>query len=131
MLLHVSLETERNLEILGQEGPLDDERPEGPVADTIGAPMDASELTARFLDLVDAHYVVSEKAGGIRDRIEAELAAGTYASLSPSAFAEAITADLRECSDLPLEGLRQFRVRIYPFHALLAHRFECGYMAWL
>ncbi|MHC4940689.1 MAG: S41 family peptidase [Planctomycetota bacterium] len=98
MLLHVSLETERNLEILGQEGPLDDERPEGPVADTIGAPMDASELTARFLDLVDAHYVVSEKAGGIRDRIEAELAAGTYASLSPSAFAEAITADLRECS---------------------------------
>ena len=40
-------------------------------------------------------------------------------------------ADLRGCSDLPLEGLRQFRVRIYPFHPLLAHRFECGCMIWL
>jgi starch phosphorylase len=39
--------------------------------------------------------------------------------------------DLRGCSDLPLEGLRQFRVRIYPFHPLLAHRFECGCMIWL
>jgi starch phosphorylase len=39
--------------------------------------------------------------------------------------------DLRGCSNLPLEGLRQFRVRIYPFHPLLAHRFECGLMVWL
>ena len=39
--------------------------------------------------------------------------------------------DLRECSNLPLEGLRQLRVRIYPFHPLLAHRFECGLMVWL
>ena len=60
--------------------------------------MDTSEITARFLDLVDAHYVVSEKAGGIREQIEAKLAADAYASLDPSAFAESMTADLRECS---------------------------------
>jgi starch phosphorylase len=39
--------------------------------------------------------------------------------------------DLRGCSTLPLEGVRQIRVRVYPFHPLLAHRFECGLMVWL
>jgi starch phosphorylase len=40
-------------------------------------------------------------------------------------------ADLQGRDDLPLEGFHQFRVRIYPFHPLLAHRFECGCMVWL
>jgi starch phosphorylase len=39
--------------------------------------------------------------------------------------------DLQGRSDLPMEGLRQFRVRAYPFHPMLAHRFECGCMVWL
>jgi starch phosphorylase len=40
-------------------------------------------------------------------------------------------ADLQARGGLPLEGFCQFRVRVYPFHQLLAHRFECGCMLWL
>jgi starch phosphorylase len=40
-------------------------------------------------------------------------------------------ADLQGRDELPLDGLQQFRIRIYPHHPLLAHRFECGCMAWL
>ncbi|MGA7950050.1 MAG: alpha-glucan family phosphorylase [Thiobacillaceae bacterium] len=40
-------------------------------------------------------------------------------------------ADLQASGNLPLEGFCQFRVRVYPFHELLAHRFECGCMLWL
>jgi len=40
-------------------------------------------------------------------------------------------ADLQRRDDLRLEGFHQFRVRIYPYHPLLAHRFECGCMVWL
>jgi len=39
--------------------------------------------------------------------------------------------DLQGHAELALEGFRQFRVRVYPFHPLLAHRFECGCMVWL
>ena len=60
--------------------------------------MGFSELTSRFLKLVDTHYVVTEKVDAVREQIESNLAAGRYAELTPSAFAEAITADLRECS---------------------------------
>jgi starch phosphorylase len=28
-------------------------------------------------------------------------------------------------------GLQQYRIRAYPYHALLAHRFELGCMRWL
>jgi len=28
-------------------------------------------------------------------------------------------------------GLQNFRIRIYPYHTLLNHRFECGRMLWL
>ena len=28
-------------------------------------------------------------------------------------------------------GLHEFRVRLYPYHALLSHPFECGRMLWL
>ena len=60
--------------------------------------MDTGDLVARFLDCVDAHYVLAEKTGAIRAAIERRLAAGAYAALEPSAVAEAVTADLRECS---------------------------------
>jgi len=70
-----------------------------PAADTIFKTMNVSELSARFLDLVDAHYVIPERIAKIRKRIEAKLAAGAYASLSPHAFAEAMTGDLRVCAD--------------------------------
>jgi len=40
-------------------------------------------------------------------------------------------ADLQGRGDLPLEGFCQFRVRVYPYHRSLAHRFECGCMLWL
>ena len=31
----------------------------------------------------------------------------------------------------PLAGLQYYKIRIYPFHALLGHRFETGLMQWL
>ena len=33
--------------------------------------------------------------------------------------------------DPPLPGLQLYQIRIYPFHALLSHRFETGCMVWL
>ncbi|HWS02907.1 MAG TPA: alpha-glucan family phosphorylase [Gammaproteobacteria bacterium] len=38
------------------------------------------------------------------------------------------------CTPFPcytFEGLRQYKIRLYPFHKLLSHRFECGLMLWL
>ena len=61
--------------------------------------MHTSDLVVRFLDHVDAHYIIAERTAAIRARIEAKLAAGAYASLAPQAFAESMTADLRECAD--------------------------------
>lgn len=61
--------------------------------------MDTSDLVAGFLDRIDAHYVLPERAAAVRERIERKLAAGAYASLEPQAFAEAMTADLRESAD--------------------------------
>jgi starch phosphorylase len=29
------------------------------------------------------------------------------------------------------EGLEHYKVRVFPYHPLLNHRFECGYMIWL
>lgn len=60
--------------------------------------MHTSDLVASFLDHVDAHYVIADKAAAMRERIEKKLAAGAYASLGHQAFAESITADLRECA---------------------------------
>lgn len=37
------------------------------------------------------------------------------------------TLDL--CTDLP--GLQYFKIRMYPYHDLLSHRFETGFMKWL
>jgi starch phosphorylase len=28
-------------------------------------------------------------------------------------------------------GLQHYKIRVYPYHPLLTHRFECGYMLWL
>jgi starch phosphorylase len=33
--------------------------------------------------------------------------------------------------DPPLPGLQLYQIRIYPYHALLSHRFETGFMVWL
>ncbi len=60
--------------------------------------MHISDLVACFLDLVDAHYVIAERAAAMRERIEEKLAAGAYASLGHPAFAESMTVDLRECA---------------------------------
>ncbi|MGD8615934.1 MAG: alpha-glucan family phosphorylase [Gammaproteobacteria bacterium] len=41
-------------------------------------------------------------------------------------------ADL--CSPYPcfsFEGLQHYQIRVYPYHRLLNHRFECGLMLWL
>ena len=41
-------------------------------------------------------------------------------------------ADL--CSPHPcynFEGLQHYQIRVYPYHQLLSHRFECGLMLWL
>ncbi len=38
------------------------------------------------------------------------------------------------CAPFPcyiFEGLRHYKIRLYPFHKLLSHRFECGLMLWL
>ncbi len=32
---------------------------------------------------------------------------------------------------IPLPGLQSYKIRIYPYHPLLSHRFECGSMRWL
>ena len=31
----------------------------------------------------------------------------------------------------PLSGLQYYKIRLYPYHELLARRFETGYMLWL
>ena len=31
----------------------------------------------------------------------------------------------------PLSGLQYYKIRIYPYHELLSHRFETGCMIWL
>jgi starch phosphorylase len=28
-------------------------------------------------------------------------------------------------------GLEHYKIRVFPYHPLLTHRFECGYMLWL
>ncbi|MHC4847352.1 MAG: S41 family peptidase [Planctomycetota bacterium] len=60
--------------------------------------MHTSDLVASFLDHVDAHYVIRKRVPVIRERIEKKLAAGAYASLGHHAFAESVTADLKECA---------------------------------
>jgi starch phosphorylase len=41
-------------------------------------------------------------------------------------------ANLRSPKASPLTGgLQPYKVRVYPYHPLLTHRFECGYMLWL
>ena len=41
-------------------------------------------------------------------------------------------ANLRSPKASPLTGgLQHYKVRVYPYHPLLTHRFECGYMLWL
>jgi starch phosphorylase len=32
---------------------------------------------------------------------------------------------------IPLPGLQSYKIRIFPYHPLLSHRFECGCMRWL
>jgi C-terminal processing protease CtpA/Prc len=61
--------------------------------------MHIPDLVAHFLDLIDAHYVIQERAAAIRERIENRLTAGAYASLGPPALADSMTADLREFAD--------------------------------
>jgi starch phosphorylase len=86
------------------------------------------------LNGLDASDVVVECLPGRNNEME-DFVPVTSMALEPKgqgAEGETIfAADLRGGSDLPLEGLRQFRVRAYPFHPLLAHRFECGCMVWL
>ena len=36
-----------------------------------------------------------------------------------------------EDSGCDLEGLKHYKIRMYPYHELLAHRFECGRMLWI
>ena len=60
--------------------------------------MHPPELVRRLLELVDSHYVLPERVGAIRARIEARLAAGAYSDLGPAGLAETITGDLRTCA---------------------------------
>jgi C-terminal processing protease CtpA/Prc len=57
--------------------------------------MDSPKRVGRLLDLVEAHYVVRDGIAGVRARVEQQLAAGAF---SGPALAEAVTADLRECT---------------------------------
>jgi len=86
------------------------------------------------LNGLDASDVVVECLAGRENDVEVFVPVSS-ATLEPKgreAEGETIfTTDLQGCSDLSLEGLRHFRVRVYPFHPLLAHRFECGCMVWL
>jgi starch phosphorylase len=89
---------------------------------------------AAQLNGLDASDVVVECLAGRENDVEGFVAVSAI-TLEPKgleADGEMIfTADLQGRDDLPLEGFRHFRVRIYPFHPLLAHRFECGCMVWL
>jgi starch phosphorylase len=105
---------------------------EPPAAIRAGDPL-LVEVAVR-LNGLDASDVVVECLAGRKDDVDCFVPVSSI-NLEPKgreAEDETIfAADLRGCSDLPLEGLRQFRIRIYPFHPLLAHRFECGCMLWL
>jgi len=89
---------------------------------------------AAQLNGLDASDVVVECLPGRDNEMDDFVPVGTMAlePTSQGAGGETIfAADLQGCIHLSLEGLRQFRVRAYPFHPLLAHRFECGFMVWL
>jgi starch phosphorylase len=91
------------------------------------------EVAVRLNGLEASDVVVECLAGEVKD-IDGfvPLSSITLEPKSQTVEGETIFAiDLRGCSNLPLEGVRQIRVRVYPFHPLLAHRFECGRMVWL
>jgi starch phosphorylase len=70
---------------------------------------------------------------------ESGIEAGTFAgeegattiTLHPQGETEGTIQHFSHSSHLPLSGLQNYRIRIYPSHPGLAHRFECGQMSWL
>jgi glycogen phosphorylase len=105
---------------------------EPPAAIPMGDPLTLQ--VAALLNGLDASDVVVECLAGRENDVEGFVAARaiTMERKGQEADGETIfAADLQGHGDLRLEGLHQFRIRIYPFHPLLAHRFECGCMVWL
>jgi starch phosphorylase len=105
---------------------------EPPTAIRTGDPLPLK--VAALLNGLDASDVVVECLAGREDDVDGFVAVSSIAMDAEGrevAGETIFAADLQGRDDLPLEGLRQFRVRIYPFHPLLAHRFECGFMVWL
>ena len=91
------------------------------------------QVAARLNGLAAADVVV-ECLAGREDDVEGFVAASSVGMEANGQEGDGETmfaTDLQGRDDVPLDGFRQFRVRIYPFHPLLAHRFECGLMVWL
>jgi starch phosphorylase len=105
---------------------------EPPVSIHTGEPLLLA--VASRLNGLDASDVVVECLVGRENDVEGFVVSSAI-TLEPKGMdkdGEMIFAvDLQGRNDLHLEGFHQFRVRIYPFHPLLAHRFECGCMVWL
>ncbi|HMM74423.1 MAG TPA: alpha-glucan family phosphorylase [Gammaproteobacteria bacterium] len=72
---------------------------------------------------VECQIGVSDASGGFELRETRELAPLEGRQGGEQIFATEITTTL--------SGLASLRVRVYPHHALLAHRFEMGRMRWL
>jgi starch phosphorylase len=105
---------------------------EPPAAIHTGEPLPL-KVAAR-LNGLDASDVVVECLIGRENDVEGFVVASAIMLEQKGLEADGdmiFAADLQGRDDLPLEGFHQFRVRIYPFHPLLAHRFECGCMVWL
>ncbi|OYY95611.1 MAG: alpha-glucan phosphorylase [Hydrogenophilales bacterium 28-61-23] len=105
---------------------------EPPAAIQTGDPLTLQ--VAAWLNGLDASDVVVECLAGRENDVDGFVAATsiTLEPKGPGADGETLFAvNLQGHKELPLEGFRQFRVRIYPFHPLQAHRFECGCMVWL
>jgi starch phosphorylase len=93
----------------------------------------ALEVAVRLNDLSAADVVVECLIG--RDSDVGGFIPAASIALQPKHVAPdgemVFGANLQGRGDLPLEGFCQFRVRVYPYHRSLAHRFECGCMLWL
>ncbi|WP_420470800.1 S41 family peptidase [Brevundimonas sp. FT23042] len=72
------------------------------VARTATAPMTATDraaAVAAIIAAVETRYVFPERVAAIRDRLNEGLASGRYDTADRGAFAERLSADLRESSD--------------------------------
>lgn len=104
-----------------------------PKAVVAGKPLDIE--VAVYLKGLAPEDVVVECVRGKRTELEAFVPTGStpFEPVGGNAQGET-TYRMDFCLANPgaqIEGLQHYKIRVYPYHPLLAHRFECGCMLWV